>query len=116
MKERLKSVFLFLLVLLSLYMTYRLWFGPRRLEEIGEYRLEPVHLEEPRPLSKIVTPRWICFQQDDILYRFGPGSAAYDYLWNGVAALLGDLSDPELQDESLWPEESVPRLTPSFPP
>jgi regulatory protein YycH of two-component signal transduction system YycFG len=116
LRERLKSVFLFLLVLSSLYMTYRLWFGPRHLEEVAEYRLEPVQLEEPRPLSEIVAPRWICFQQGDTLYHFGPGSAPYEQLWNGVAALLSELTYPNSQDEFLPLEESHFRMTLSFRP
>ncbi|MEW5783594.1 MAG: two-component system activity regulator YycH [Bacillota bacterium] len=116
MKEQTKSVLLAFLVLLSMLMTYRLWFGPQRLEEVSTNVLEPVYFEKPRLLSEIVTPHWFYLYHDQGIYRFGAGTPAYDYLWAGVSTLLADLYFSDQSGSGPLAADGDPWLTVSFQP
>ena len=116
MKERVKSFFLVFLVLLSLFMTYRLWFVPQRMEEVSDAVFEPVFTEEPRPFSEIVTPRCFIMHRDQNVYYFGVNSFAYNYLWEGVTLLMIELYPRNYRISELLPEDGNILLTVSFSP
>jgi len=88
MSERVKSFLLTALVLSSLFLTYRLWFGPKPLEELTDDAYEPIPFEETRSLNQVVAPRSIDLQHDGMFYRFEYGSQSYQLLWDWVSGLL----------------------------
>lgn len=88
MSERGKSLLLITLVLLSLLLTYQLWFGQTPLEEMTEDAYEPIFFEEPRPLSRVVTPGWIQLHQGEEIYQFGYGASSYHTLWNWLSEVM----------------------------
>jgi regulatory protein YycH of two-component signal transduction system YycFG len=105
-----------MLVLLSLLLTYQLWFGQKPLEEMSEDAYEPVFFEEPRPLSRAVTPRWIQLYQGEEIYRFGYGGTPYRTLWDWVSDLMQVIPFAEFRLAEEKPGIGLPLLTLSFGP
>jgi regulatory protein YycH of two-component signal transduction system YycFG len=116
-KERAKSFFLVLLVVLSLLLTYQLWFKQQPEEEISEDLYEPAFFEEPRSLPEMIVPRQILLLRDDVLYQLGPGEAAFQGLWEEVSALLQQLAVlSHHENTAALPPEKTPDLTVQFAP
>ncbi len=116
LNERGKSYLLITLVLLSLFLTYQLWFGQKPLEEMTEDVYEPIFFEEPRPLSRVVTPRWIQLYQGEEVYQFGYGASAYLTLWDWVSELMQQIPLAEIRLIEETPGIGLPLLTLSFRP
>ncbi|HPU00579.1 MAG: hypothetical protein GX890_04110 [Firmicutes bacterium] len=92
--ERVKSAVLFFLVLLSMVLTYQLWFGRRSAEEAAPNGYEPVYFEEPKPLSQLLIPRSILFYRDNLCYRLRPGEAGFERFWEALSQILQEMDQP----------------------
>lgn len=88
MKEHLKSIFLAFLVLFSLFLTYRLWYGEWRHVETVDYRYEPVFFEETRPLAAALTPERIWLYHSEGQSLLCPGSTCFNAAWEEVSQKL----------------------------
>lgn len=88
MKEQLKSILLALLVLLSLFLTYRLWYGENQNTEIVEDVYEIVFFEEPRTLAAMLTPERIWWNIPEGLYLLRPGNQLFHTVWDDVSLKL----------------------------
>lgn len=94
MKERIKSVLLFLLVLCSLFLTQQLWFGRRPAEMTADSGYEPVYFEEPRPLAQMIIPEAICLYSHGQCYRVRPGDSDFNLFWEKSSTMLQELAEP----------------------
>ncbi len=88
MKEHCKSIFLACLVLLSLFLTYRLWYGEKKYAETVDYRSEPVYFEEARPLVAVLAPEKIWFHEPDRCHLLRPGNTCFNLIWQEVSQKL----------------------------
>ena len=88
MIEKIKSILLFLLVGLSLLLTYQLWYGQKPAQLIAEEVYERIIVEKPRPLEEVVKPLEIAFAADEGYYIFRKGDPYYNQLWETVSQIL----------------------------
>lgn len=90
MPERFKTFFLAGLILLSLYLTYILWFGGRYMEEVVLPRYEFVFFTPVPSPDLLLTPAEIVLQQreKEELILFRRGEAVHTHLWQAINALL----------------------------
>ncbi len=117
MKEQVKSAGLVMLVLLSIALTYLLWYGSKPLERTNEDVYDPVYYEEPRSLDQIVTPQWIAFSRGAQLYRLSFGEDDFHLLWGGISEMLQAMTYSEHNSEAEEPDfGELPWLTLSFQP
>lgn len=94
MSERIKSVLLFFLVLLSLFLTHQLWFGRQPAEMVAENGYEPVYFEEPQPLSQMILPERIYIYRDGQCYRARPGDPDFNLFWRELSGMLQEIAEP----------------------
>jgi regulatory protein YycH of two-component signal transduction system YycFG len=101
MIERIKSGILFLLVGLSLFMTYQLWYGQKPAQLIAEDVYERIIVEKPRPLDTVVTPAYILLAAaEEGYYLLREGDSDYAALWNNISILLQEYGKENLEVES----------------
>lgn len=105
MKERIKSAVLLLLVLCSLFLTHRLWFGRQPAEATEDNGYEPVYFEETRPLSQMISPKQIHVCRDGQHYRIRPGDSGFNLFWEELSGMLQEIAEPEYY----YYEEGLPR-------
>jgi regulatory protein YycH of two-component signal transduction system YycFG len=116
MIERIKSVLLIFLVVLSLYLTYQLWYGKHPAELIVEDIYEQIEVERPRQLEQIISPSQIAVFEEEMFYLLRENESAYEVLWDELSVLLQN-SDPDLDQEgSSLPPEKEPCYTYYFDP
>jgi len=111
MNEYAKSLFLLLLVVMSLFLTYQLWYGQKPTELTVEDVYERVVFEQPRPLEDAIAPSRIVADIDDANYVFQKGEQNYDDLWSHLSSLMKDLDKAAFVDQSSPDEEAVNCLT-----
>lgn len=116
MKERVKSLLLAFLVLLSLVLTYRLWYGQKTVEEINEDGYERVFFEEPRPLAQVITPRQILVHREGLSYRLREGEPDFRALWGGISGVLQERFYLDNRADDQVSAGSQPCLTLEFNP
>jgi len=116
LSERAKSILLASLVLLSLFLTYQLWFVQKPLEVLTEDSYEPNYFEEARSLTGIVTPCRVVLLWGGTFYQFRYGQKAFTTLWNAVSGLLQRIPAPELSRMEDAPFTDPPVLALSFQP
>ena len=97
-KENIKTVVLIILVLLSLFMTFQLWYGKKPAELIEEDAYESVEMESPRSLEQIVTPETIALRVEGGYYLFQEGNPQYYILWEALSSLLLQLEQKDLSE------------------
>lgn len=94
MNERAKSVALFLLVVLSILLTYQLWFGRKPEDSIITNGYEPVYFEEPRPLSQLLLPKRMVIFQGNLCYQIRPDDPDYTLFWEELSVMLQEMEQP----------------------
>lgn len=94
MREQVKSGVLFLLVLLSILLTYQLWFGRKPAETVIENGYEPVYFEEPRPLAELLYPKRIFIYQSGRCYQLRPGDPYFALFWGELSGMLQEIARP----------------------
>lgn len=91
-------------MLLSLFLTYQLWFVQRPLEVLTGDSYEPIYFEEARPLAGVVAPSRAVLRWEGTIFQFKFGQRAYATLWDAVSDLLQRYSAADLsrmEDASL---------------
>jgi len=89
MKERLKSIILLVLVCLSLFQTYQLWYGQQPAElATAEDIYERVIIEQPRPPEQIIFPETIVIPVENGYYAYREGEQIYTRLWETLLEQL----------------------------
>jgi len=109
MIEHFKSALLLLLVLLSLGLTYQLWYGEKPAELTADDVYERVVVETPRPMENLVTPARITTFFEDEIFLFRKGESTYENLWGALSQLLQDLEHDEIFAGTDAPEEDATR-------
>ncbi|MFO8192799.1 MAG: two-component system activity regulator YycH [Bacillota bacterium] len=107
MKEKFKSIILILLVALSLYLTYQLWYGQMPAEFIAEDVLEESAVEKPRVMEEIITPSRIFSVDDEIYYSYGEGQSGYTLLWAELVEFLKTEISPFSEEDHNNEEKST---------
>jgi regulatory protein YycH of two-component signal transduction system YycFG len=80
--EKIKSILLILLIMLSLVLTYTLWFGRPPLQEGVVPRYEDAYFTSPLLLSEIVQPSEIIFyEEENVLHLYRRGDKEFIHLW-----------------------------------
>jgi hypothetical protein len=92
--ERVKSAVLFFLVLLSILLTYQLWYGRKPVERVITNGYEPAYFEEPKPLSQLVIPKCLVVYQENLCYRIRPGNSNYKHFWEELSRMLQEIDEP----------------------
>ncbi|MDO9534040.1 MAG: two-component system activity regulator YycH [Bacillota bacterium] len=83
MLEKVKSILLILLIMMSLVLTYTLWFGRPPLQEGVVPRYEYAYFTHPLLLSEIIQPSKILFyEEENVLHLYRRGDQEYVQLWD----------------------------------
>ncbi len=106
--ERLKSVILFFLITLSLYLTYQLWYGLKPADPLLDDVYERIIIEEPRTLDSIVNPSLVAVSLGgESYYVFGQGQEYFNIYWNFISHTLRDIQFAPVSYESLDIEDKI---------
>lgn len=90
MLEKFKSLLLIGLILLSMVLTYQLWFGRPPLEKGTVPRYEYAYFTPPLLPSEVVQPAEIIFYDQEDIYLFRRGEKGYQSLWGKGRQILTD--------------------------
>ena len=83
MFEKIKSGMLLFLIVSSIFLTYRLWFGQPSLEEESMPHYEEAFFTAPPVSSGIIQPAQIIFyDHDHTIHFYRRGSRGFDRLWS----------------------------------
>jgi len=83
LREKVKSILLIVLIILSLFLTYMLWFGRPPLQEGVVPRYEYAYFTHPLSFSEIVQPTEIIYhEEDNLLHLYRRGNKDYIHLWD----------------------------------
>lgn len=104
MTEKVKSALLFFLVVLSLYLTYQLWYGEQPAALLAEDVYERIVVEKPRPLAQVITPAVAAVAADDEFYILREGDSDYYLLWESTSQMLQELSQEMISENQTLPE------------
>lgn len=88
--EKLKSLLLTCLILLSIFLTYQLWFGIPPLEKGTEPRYEYAYFTHPPLPLEIIHPSEIIFFEQEDIYLYCRGEKGYHELWEKGRQLIAD--------------------------
>jgi regulatory protein YycH of two-component signal transduction system YycFG len=94
--EKLKSILLACLILSSMFLTYRLWFGRPPLEKGSSPYYEYAYFTPAPQPSAIVQPSDIIFSEGEEIYLFYRGEKQYVDLWEKGLQLIGDRLEVEM--------------------
>ena len=94
MSERAKSAVLLMLVVLSIFLTYQLWFGRKQADTVIENDYETVYFEETRPLSQLLIPERIFIYQADLCYQVRPDDPDFNMFWEELSEMLKEITEP----------------------
>ncbi len=111
MIEKIKSVLLFLLVGLSLFLTYQLWYGQKPAQLIAEDVYERIIVEQPRPLEEVVTPEKIVVNIEEGHYILREGNPHYIKLWETVSQIMQEVDNTSIVRDDMPDEGSQNLLT-----
>ena len=127
MIEQLKTIILLILVALSLFLTYQLWYGQKPAELSADEVYEHVDVEKPRPLEETITPARIVLT-DEVLtdeeltdeekgyFVFNEGEHGFDQLWEELSRLLKEINNDFLAEQNFPKEKALNCLTFYFNP
>ncbi len=116
MKEITKSVLLFLLVGLSLVLTYHLWYGEMPTQLLAEDVYEELVVEEPRSLENLLMPQHVVVNAEEDSYIFRKGETDYERLWGFLSDALQRVNLDTAVEETMLPEGSIKSLSFYFMP
>lgn len=90
--EKIQSTVLIMLVGLSLYLTYHLWYGQQPSVLLTGDSVERIEVEAPRDLEQIITPTRVIIRADEKIYLLRDSETEYKLLWQLLSEQLGLLS------------------------
>jgi len=115
LKEKLTTFLLAILVLSSLLLTYQLWYGHHRYDQVDEDIPERVFFEPPRMIASTLTPERILVKSGDGFYLLRHGHSCFAFIWEKLSLALQNLTVYEYRaGESLG--EAQPGLKVYFDP
>lgn len=119
MIEKIKSILLVLLVALSLYLTYQLWYGQKPAELVIEDDFERIEVEKPKPLTEIITPLQVMLSTGDGYYMLRDGDESFSLIWEAVSQILQGANKESIIDQDLsdleWQKILTICMDPSLP-
>ena len=111
MAEKIKSVTLALLVILSLLLTYQLWYGKEPVEVIAKDSFEKVIIEPPKPLEEVFLPAYVVIPADKSLIVPARQSSSFASIWEITRSTMASLEkDPPYLASVLQEAEVVAML------
>lgn len=91
MFEKIKSAILIILIILSMFLTYTLWFSQPLLEEETVPYYEDVFFTAPPPVSEIIQPSKVIFNNNDqSIHLFCRGCRGFTQLWSKGIKLINE--------------------------
>ncbi len=111
MIETIKSIFLLILVGLSLFLTYQLWYGQMPAQVLEQDIYERIVVEQPRELEKVLEPRKIVLNNEGDFYIHKKNSPDFDQMWNLLSTALQQISADALIDQDEVPLEAMHLLS-----
>lgn len=99
MIETIKSILLLILVFLSLFLTYQLWYGQVPAQVLEQDIYERIVVEQPRELERVIEPKKITFHDEGELYVYKKTRQNYAQLWDLLSISLQQISQDALIDE-----------------
>jgi regulatory protein YycH of two-component signal transduction system YycFG len=119
MIENIKSVLLVLLVALSLYLTYQLWYGQKPADLVIDNDFERIVVEKPRPLTDVIIPRQIMLKAEGGYYMLRDGEESFSLIWEAISQVLQETYKESIiaQDfsEMEWQNKLTVYLDPHLP-
>jgi len=109
MIEQLKTILLFALIGLSLFLTYSLWYGQKPAELIADDVYEQVDAESPRPLEKTIVPEIVVVPVDDGVFLYQKGDPDFDLIWDELSRLLQKIDNSFVSSAQSGPPEDATR-------
>ncbi len=116
MIEQFKAILLFILVALSLFLTYQLWYGQKPAELIADDVYEQVDMEKPRLPEEAIEPVNIVLSNEVGDFLFRKGDVYFDQLWEELSWLLKEFDSDFSAEQNLPDEEALNCLTYYFSP
>lgn len=120
--EKIKSLLLVFLILLSIVLTYQLWFGRPPLEKGAAARYEYAYFTPPPHLPEIIPPAEIIFLAPGNTFLYQRGEKEYLTLWQKGLKLLTEKMALEKarriskESKDAWPAVVSPTLVYCFRP
>lgn len=106
MIEKIKSVILVIFVILSLFLTYQLWYGQQPAELVAEDVYERIVVERPRPIEEVFFPASIIVPVENGYYVLNVDEREFIDVWALVSESLQVTADELLVDTSMTGDES----------
>ncbi len=117
MIEHFKSFLLLVLIGLSLFLTYQLWYGQKPAELTAEDVYEQVDVEAPRPLEDALVPEQIVIPGEEGSFLLKKDDPVFDQAWNELSKFLQGLeSTLAAGEQNAPPEEAFMCLASYFQP
>ncbi len=121
MIEQFKTLLLFILIALSLILTYQLWYGQRPAELIADDVYEQVDLEKPRLLEEAIVPVNIVLNDPNdpdgkIKFLFSKGETVFEQLWKNLSRFLKEIDGDFSLEQSFPAGDALHHLTCYFDP
>ncbi len=107
MVEQLKSLLLLLLIGLSLFLTYQLWYGQKPEELVDDDVYEQVDVEAPRPLEDALVPGRIVISGEETAQLYRKGASDFEKIWDNLSVLLQDIDNNFSGDSQNAPPEEA---------
>ncbi len=107
MVEQFKSLLLLILIGLSLFLTYQLWYGQKPAEMVADDVYEQVDVEAPRKLEDAVVPGRIIIPGDEGAHLFKKGDPDFEKIWVELSALLKSIENDFSADTQNAPPEEA---------
>ena len=113
MFEKIKSAMLLFLIISSMFLTYRLWFGQPPLEEESMPHYEEAFFTAPPASSGIIKPAQIIFYDNDrSIHLYRRGSRGFERLWSKSLNIIKE--NVELNNAKNISKSDLEGLTATF--
>jgi len=117
MVEQFKTLLLLVLIGLSLFLTYQLWYGQKPAELVADDVYEQVEVEAPRPLEDVIVPGRIVISCEEGAHLYRKGAPGYEKIWDKLSALLQNIDNNFSTDsQNAPPEEAIMCMSANFDP
>ncbi|MDW7729018.1 MAG: two-component system activity regulator YycH [Bacillota bacterium] len=116
MIEKIKSLILIILVILSLFLTYQLWYGQQPAELVAEDVYERIVVERPQPIEEVFNPAFMTIPVENGYYVLNDHEREFIDVWAFISKSLQMPADELLIESSMITGEEGRLLTLYFEP
>ncbi len=109
MVEYFKTILLFVLIGLSLVLTYQLWYGQKPADLIAEDVYEQVNVDPPRPLEETIEPALLVIPVEEGAFLYRKGDPDFDRIWGELSSLLQNIENNFVAGAENRPPEEADR-------